>query len=123
LQLWSQRKDFSYLLGWAARSAVALQNGADGIVPSTANIDPGLYFHLYAFVQKGDMEHANQMQELSDGLGNVYQAGRTLGESIAALKVLLAHQKICQPYVMQPLQKLAANIEDEIINAYKTFLH
>ena len=43
LQMWSGRKDFSHLLGWAAKSAVSLLHGGDGLVPSTANLSPGVY--------------------------------------------------------------------------------
>src|SRR5579859_1645145 len=43
LQRWSARQDFSHFLGWAAKSGFTLLNGGDGLVPSTANLAPGLY--------------------------------------------------------------------------------
>jgi 4-hydroxy-tetrahydrodipicolinate synthase len=103
LDLWAQREDFSHFLGWAARSAEALLNGSDGLVPSTGNINPGLYQEMYKAVQKGQKEKAMELQELSDQLGNTYQTGRSLGESLAALKLIMQKQGLCQPYMMSPL--------------------
>jgi dihydrodipicolinate synthase/N-acetylneuraminate lyase len=38
----------------------------------------------------------------------VYQKGRTLAQSLAALKGLLHHRGICSPHVFPPLLPLAA---------------
>jgi len=103
LQRWSNRPDFSYLLGWAARSAKAMQAGADGLVPSTGNIHPALYTELVAAVKRGDMEAAIEVQEFSNVLGDLYQKNRTLGESLWALKVLMQTLGLCKPFVMPPL--------------------
>lgn len=103
LHLWAQRDDFSYFLGWAAKSAEALLNGGDGLVPSTGNFNPGIYREMYAAVQNGQKERALELQELSDQLGNSYQSGRSLGESLAALKLIMQKQGFCQPYMMPPL--------------------
>lgn len=107
LVLWSDRQDFSHFLGWAAKSAEALINGSDGLVPSTGNLYPKLYDDLYKVVEKGDNEKAFQLQQLSDVLGNIYQKGKLLGESLWVLKVLMNKVGLCQPYVMPPLQPLA----------------
>jgi 4-hydroxy-tetrahydrodipicolinate synthase len=108
LALWADREDFSYFLGWAAQSAEALFRGCDGLIPSTGNLYPGLYWEMMRVVQAGDRASAQQLQLLSDRLGNLYQAGRTLGESLWALKVLLQEAGICQSHVMPPLQPLPA---------------
>ena len=52
------------------------------------------------------MEQANQLQNIADLLGNIYQGGKTLGESLWALKVLMHAQKLCKPIVMPPLLSL-----------------
>ena len=109
LALWAGREDFSYFLGWAAQSAAALFGGADGLIPSTGNLYPRLYWEMMRAVQAGDHDSAQQLQLLSDRLGNLYQAGRTLGESLWALKVLLQEAAICQSHVMPPLQALPEN--------------
>jgi len=119
LQLWSQRKDFSYFLGWAARSAEALMNGADGLVPSTGNFEPKLYNDLYKAVQTGDTTLAMEKQDWSDRRGNAYQQGRLLGGSLAALKVIMTRNGFCKKYVMPPLQLLTPEEEQKVLEAYR----
>src|SRR5688572_4781365 len=58
LQRWKERKDFSHFLGWAARSAFAIQNGCDGLVPSTGNFQPQLYADLFEAAIRKDQEKA-----------------------------------------------------------------
>lgn len=103
IQLWKDRKDFSYFLGWAAKSADALFLGGDGLVPSTGNFEPKLYADLYKAVVDGDRDKAEKLQQVSDTLGNLYQQGRTLGESLWALKVLMKELGLCDAYVMAPI--------------------
>ncbi len=103
LKLWSGRSDFSHFLGWAAKSGEALLAGGDGLVPSTANFAPAVYCDMEKAVEKGDKEMVGQLQFLSDELGNTYQSGRTLGESLAALKLIMENEGLCQSYMMPPL--------------------
>ena len=103
LARWRGRRDFSHLLGWAAQSAEALEQGCDGLVPSTGNFAPGLYAQLYAEAKKGNKEEARRLQERSDTLGDLYQKGKSLGESLWALKVVMNACGLCEPYVMPPL--------------------
>jgi dihydrodipicolinate synthase/N-acetylneuraminate lyase len=103
LALWRDRVDFSYLLGWAARSADALAAGGDGIIPSTGNLVPEIYRRMLKSIASGDLSEAQSMQHLSDAYGALYQSGRTLGESLAALKSVMHHQGICGKMVMPPL--------------------
>jgi 4-hydroxy-tetrahydrodipicolinate synthase len=110
ITLWKDRKDFSHFLGWAARSAAALLSGSDGLVPSTANIGPEVYEEMLIAVEQNDREHAYKQQELSDALGNLYQQGRTQGESLWALKVLMEEKGLCNSYMMPPLMEMG---EDE----------
>ena len=109
LALWRDRIDFSYLLGWAARSADALAAGGDGIIPSTGNLVPKIYQRMLEYIASGDLMQAQSMQRLSDAYGALYQSGRTLGESLAALKSLMHHLGICEQMVMPPLTMLNAD--------------
>lgn len=111
LELWSQRSDFSYFLGWAARSAEALLNGGDGIIPSTGNFEPKLYADLYS-------QPSEELQKRSDQLGAVYQQGRLLGESLWALKVIMKQKGLCDTHMMPPLLPLGEEEEQKIIKAY-----
>ncbi len=101
--LWKDRKDFSHFLGWAARSNAALFGGSDGLVPSTANIAPEIYSEMIVAVEQNDRDQANKLQELSDTLGKIYQDGKTQGESLWALKVLMEEKGLCQSVMMPPL--------------------
>ena len=121
LELWARRSDFSYFLGWAARSAAALEKGGDGIVPSTANFDPALYNRMYVAAEKGDMEMVHALQVKSDQLGGMYQAGKTLGDSLAALKVLMKCHELCDTYMMPPLETISAEEEKILRKAYAEY--
>ena len=103
IQRWKDREDFSYFLGWAAKSAHAILDGGDGLVPSTGNFHPGLYTDLYNAGIAGDKGKALNLQELSNALGNLYQQARILGESLWALKVVMKELELCEPFVLSPL--------------------
>lgn len=109
LALWSARKDFSHFLGWAAKSAYALINGTDGLIPSTGNLHPGLYYEMKQAVIDCNLEKAYHCQKQSDLLGDLYQSGRTLGESLWALKVMMQEYGLCNPNMMPPLQTFSSD--------------
>ncbi len=53
-----------------------------------------------------DYKEVYAMQKLSDKYGNLYQEGKTLGESLWALKVLMQEKDLCEAVVMPPLQPM-----------------
>lgn len=108
------QKDFAYFCGWAAQSAHALATGADGIVPSTGNVVPQLFRQLYDAAIRGDMAEANRLQALTDGIAKIYQEGRTLGQSLAALKVMMHARGLCEPWMLMPLTRLTLEEEQNI---------
>jgi dihydrodipicolinate synthase/N-acetylneuraminate lyase len=118
IQLWKDRKDFSHFLGWAARSADALLAGSDGLVPSTGNFHPGLYHRLYEAALNDDAGKSNQLQRLSDQLGSLYQEGKSLGESLWALKVIMKELAMCETVVMPPLYAMSKEEEFRIRKAF-----
>ncbi len=115
LRLWSGREDFSFLLGWAPRSVHALTAGAEGIVPSTANLFPDLHYEMYSGVIEGNREKAESLQEQTDRISQLYQEGRTLNRSIPALKVLLSMKGLCKPHVLPPLSRMGEAEEKRYI--------
>lgn len=117
LALWADRPDFSHFIGWAARSAHALLAGSDGLVPSTGNLLPGIYRDMLKAVRDGDEEKAFYYQNQSDIFGHVYQSGRTLGDSLWALKVLMQEYGLCGTTMMPPLQSLSKQEETQLITA------
>lgn len=119
LDLWKNREDFSHFLGWAAKSAQALEGGSDGLVPSTANLTPEIYEVMFDAVREGDHATAMAMQHLSDVFGNLYQQGRTLGESLAALKLLMKEKGICKQFMMPPLSTLSHHDEEKLLATFK----
>jgi dihydrodipicolinate synthase/N-acetylneuraminate lyase len=123
LALWSQREDFSHFLGWAAKSADALINGSDGLIPSTGNLHPSIYNEMVQAVEANNHAKAYELQRISDILGDLYQKGRLLGESLWALKVLMTEAGLCQPYLIPPLQSLSAEEETKLLNEFKELLN
>ena len=119
LALWKDREDFSHFLGWSVKSADALINGSDGLIPSTGNLVPGVYSQMFEAVEAGNYQKAHEMQKLSDIYGSLYQSNRILGETLWALKVLLKEKGICDSIVMPPLQSQSKDEEVKLIQAMK----
>jgi len=106
IALFKGREDFALLIGWAAQSAYGLLNGADGIVPSTGNIVPKMFQLLYEGAKSGDSETANRFQQETDLIAKIYQKERSLGQSLAALKVMMEYYGLCTQEMLPPLSKL-----------------
>lgn len=119
IKMWKHRSDFSYLLGWAGRSAQALIQGSDGLIPSTGNLKPAIYQAMTEAVEAKENEKAMELQKQSDFYGDLYQKGKTLGESLYALKLLMQQEGLCEAHVMPPLQPLAMPDAQQVIAAYK----
>jgi 4-hydroxy-tetrahydrodipicolinate synthase len=107
VSMWKDREDFSHLLGWNAMMARALEMGTDGIVPSTGNVAPYLYDQMIEAVSQGDLDRLRLVQEKTDEISRIYQTDRTLGGSLAAMKVILNWMGICGPAVLPPLNSLS----------------
>lgn len=111
--LWKDREDFSYLLGWAAKSHEGMLLGADGLVPSTGNLTPQLYSTIYQSALAGNNEAAQKAQEKSDAISKVYQENQILCNAIPILKFLLANYGLCTKEVLLPM--IALSTADEKI--------
>lgn len=118
LALWSGRPDFSYFIGWAARSAAVILGGGDGLIPSTGNLLPEIYAKMLAAANDGDKATVERMQLLSDRFGDLYQAGRRLGQSLCALKYLMKQEGLCESVVMPPLQSMNEAAAAELLQQY-----
>lgn len=108
------RDDFAYFCGWAAQSAKSLELGGNGIVPSTGNFVPGMFQNLYKAAVAGDMETAYRLQDETNEIAKIYQANRTLGQSLTALKVMMQTRGLCTPDMLMPLTRLSEAEEAEI---------
>ncbi|MCD8165524.1 MAG: dihydrodipicolinate synthase family protein [Bacteroides sp.] len=102
LEMAAGRDDFAYFIGWAAQCANALKLGADGIVPSTGNFVPEMFAGLYEAALAGNHEEAQRLQQETDAIAKIYQADKTLGQSLAALKVMMKTRGLCEPHMLSP---------------------
>lgn len=108
------RDDFAYFCGWAAQSAYSLSIGGDGIVPSTGNYVPEMFDELYRAAVAGDTANAERLQSETDAIAKIYQGGRILGQSLAALKVMMQTKGLCEPWMLMPLTRLPEDEENRI---------
>ena len=126
LELWRDRQDFTYHLGWAAKSSAGLQGGLDGIVPASANLTPGLYRGIYDAVKNGDFDEADRLQAITDEVSAYYQEGRTLSHFIPILKAMLAAADLCEPYVAPPMitlpQQEIEQIKNDVLTRFGQYL-
>ncbi|WP_167607168.1 dihydrodipicolinate synthase family protein [Maribellus sediminis] len=114
LERWASREDFLFLVGWAAMSAFGLKRGANGIVPSAANLIPELYAGLYEAAKNNDFVEAERIQGLTDKVSAYNQSGRTVTEAIPALKALMSLKGLCGTQVMPPMLQM----EEAELKAY-----
>jgi 4-hydroxy-tetrahydrodipicolinate synthase len=115
VKLFKDREDFSYFLGYAAISAKALQLGADGLVPSTGNFAPAMFRAMCEYAEAQDWQRVEKLQTETDEIAKIYQSGRTLGNSLQALKVMMSVQGLCQPCAIPPLTDLSPEEQQKII--------
>jgi len=121
IQIARSSDSFSYFCGWAAQSEHSLSLGGNGIVPSTGNIVPQMFQNLYLAATEGDPDEAIRLQEKTNEIAKIYQAGRTLGQSLAALKVMMNTQNLCEPFMLMPLTRLSDEEEKEIKNKWLNY--
>lgn len=108
-------KDFAIFSGYTAKAAEHLRAGADGYVPSTGNLAARLSRRLYDAALAGRKDELDRCQAQMDAIGRAYQAGRTLGGSLAALKALMAEAGLCGPTVLPPLRTLDAHQRKQVV--------
>ncbi len=121
IEIARDRDDFSYFCGWAAQSAHSLEQGADGIVPSTGNFVPKHFRALYDAAVAGDMEEANRLQTVTDDMAKIYQQGRPLGQQLAALKGIMEQCELCGREMLPPLTMLPEAEYQKIIEQITEF--
>ena len=106
------RPDFSVFVGVGALMAEGLRLGADGIVPSVANLIPDVCVAMWRAARRGDWAAVETCARRALEVASLYQNGRTLGESLAALKAALAVRGLCGHWVLPPLLPMSpAEIE------------
>jgi 2-dehydro-3-deoxy-D-pentonate aldolase len=108
------RPGFSIFIGVGALMAQGLKLGAEGIVPSVGNLIPEVCRDLCASAKRGDWAAAETHFTRMNTVAALYQKGRTLGQSLAALKAALHHRGLCEPNVLPPLLPLTKSELDSL---------
>lgn len=108
---------FSVFVGTGPLMASGLLRGARGIVPSVGNLAPALCRALYDCASRGDKEGTEVLNHRFLELAQVYQKGRTLGQSLAALKGAMTCLGLCGPQVFAPLKPVTAAEQRELAAA------
>ncbi|NOS72766.1 MAG: dihydrodipicolinate synthase family protein [Verrucomicrobia bacterium] len=101
------RKDFFVFIGTGPLMAKGLLLGADGIVPSVGNIAPALCRELYDSATSGDVAVTEKLHEQLMKVSGVYQNGRQLGHSLAALKAAMSWLGLCGTNTLPPLNPVS----------------
>lgn len=122
-ELWTNRADFSYLMGCAAHSFYALSKKCDGIVPSAGNLIPALYKKLFEAAVDGDFEKAKKYQLQTDIVTDIYQAQKDISHAIPALKVIMSEYGLCKPFVMPPMYDLTYDEEMKLRLQIREVMH
>ena len=74
-----------------------------------------MFNQLYEAAVNGDMDTANRLQDETNEIAKIYQVGRTLGQSLSALKVMMQTKGLCEPWMLMPLTRLSSDEEQAII--------
>jgi dihydrodipicolinate synthase/N-acetylneuraminate lyase len=108
LEKFGGQKDFSVFVGVGALMEKGLKLGADGIVPSVGNLIPQVCHQLCESAKSNDWEKANARFSRMSAVAELYQNGRTLNDSLSALKAAMHCRGLCAPHVLPPLRPLSA---------------
>ncbi len=101
------RLDFSVFVGVGVLMADGLRLGADGIVPSVGNLIPDVCRDMWSAAKRKDWSTVDRCGDRMRAVAALYQNGRTLGESLAALKAALNCRGLCGLNVLPPLVPLS----------------
>ena len=122
LKRFGGKKDFSVFIGVGALMEKGLKAGADGIVPSVGNLIPEVCQQLCAAAKKFDWNAADRHFARMNAVASLYQKGRNLNESLAALKAAMHCRGLCALQVMPPLRRVS-EAELEKIRHHMVELH
>jgi dihydrodipicolinate synthase/N-acetylneuraminate lyase len=116
LRRFGNRQDFSIFVGVGALMERGLKSGAEGIVPSVGNLIPDVCGKLYACMRERNWSEAEPHAARMSAVSALYQKGRSVGQSVAALKAALTCQNLCGPDVLPPLHTLPSDEIDTLRN-------
>lgn len=103
LQRFAAVPDFAVFIGVGALMEKGMRMGADGIVPSVGNLIPGTCAQMCAAAREADWDQLATLQARMMAVAGAYQNGRSLYDSISALKYATHLRGLCTPVVLPPL--------------------
>jgi dihydrodipicolinate synthase/N-acetylneuraminate lyase len=106
LRRFGSQPEFAIFVGVGRLMARGLKLGAEGIVPSVGNLIPEVCRQLCACARRGDWVGAEHHAKRMNDVAALYQDGRTLSQSLAALKGAMSCRGLCEPHVLPPLLPL-----------------
>ncbi len=101
-RMFAGRADFSVFCGTVPFTAKAMRAGADGFVPSGGNLAPRAARDLMDQLVGGDLAAGDAAQLRIDAINAIYQKGRTITQSLAALKGALELAGLCGRHMLSP---------------------
>jgi 4-hydroxy-tetrahydrodipicolinate synthase len=107
LKRFGGKNDFSVFIGVGALMENGLKQGANGIVPSVGNLIPEVCQQFCDAARKADWSMVEQLSARMNAVALLYQKGRNLNESLAALKAAMHCRGLCAPIVLPPLRRVA----------------
>jgi 4-hydroxy-tetrahydrodipicolinate synthase len=107
LKRFGGKKDFSVFIGVGALMEKGLKLGADGIVPSVGNLIPEVCQQLCDAAKQGDWNAVEIHFARMNAVALLYQKGRNLNESLAALKAAIHCRGLCALQVLPPLRRVS----------------
>ena len=123
LEMWKDREDFRFFLGNAAYGAKGMLQGADGIVPSMANLIPEHYQAVYTYGLAGNADQAQYYHQICDEVSSCCQLGRTVVDAIPALKYMLQLAGFGTGAVTIPMQEPDDENKWKIYQALLPLMH
>jgi 4-hydroxy-tetrahydrodipicolinate synthase len=111
-RMFAGREDFAVFCGTVPMTAKAMRAGADGYVPSGGNLAPRAARDLMDQLVSGDLAAGDAAQQRIETINAIFQKGRNVTQSLAALKGALELAGLCSRHMLSPnLPVSAAELE------------
>jgi len=112
------RSDFSVFCGSIAFTVQAMRAGADGFVPSAANVAPRVTRDAMDAWMRHDEAAALKAQERIAAVSATYQSGRNVPQALCASKAALEVMGLASRHMLPPLQSwtdaMVADLRDRL---------
>jgi 4-hydroxy-tetrahydrodipicolinate synthase len=80
-----------------------LKLGGVGLIPSGAHLIPNLYQLMYEAAMADQWDRVDELQSHAESAVAMYLKGRSIGQGLAKLKLMLEERGICGRTMLSPL--------------------